>query len=204
MNIYYVYAYIRKSNGTPYYIGKGKNGRAFSGSHSVPVPDDRLRIVFLEKNLTEIGAYALERRYISWYGRKINNTGILLNKSVGGPCGAGSQRTSEWRKNHSRMMLGQNVSEKTREKLRNLNRDYMKTARYRKKMSIAKMGTKSKTKGKRGFVPNSKKIITPHGIFLSMREAADKLNITLYYIMKWTKNNENGYSLLLDDTFPKT
>jgi hypothetical protein len=84
MNIYYVYAYLRSSDNTPYYIGKGKDKRAFSKQHGVSVPKDKSKIVFLETNLTEIGALALERRYIRWYGRKDLNNGVLHNKTEGG------------------------------------------------------------------------------------------------------------------------
>jgi hypothetical protein len=84
MFIYYVYAYLRCSDNTPYYIGKGKDKRAFSKQHNVSLPKDKSKIVFLETNLSEIGALALERRYIKWYGRKDTNSGILHNKTDGG------------------------------------------------------------------------------------------------------------------------
>ena len=83
---YYVYAYLNADN-TPYYIGKGKNNRAFEKHKNVITPPAS-RIVILENNLSEIGAFAIERRMIKWYGRKFNNTGILENKSEGGPIGS--------------------------------------------------------------------------------------------------------------------
>ena len=75
---YYTYAWLRE-DGTPYYIGKGKNDRAFrKGS---PNPN---RVLILKNNLSEFDAFKHEMYMISVLGRKDLGSGILNNLTDGG------------------------------------------------------------------------------------------------------------------------
>jgi hypothetical protein len=136
---FYVYAYLR-TNGTPYYISKGKNGRAWSKSHNVHLPKNRSSIVILEGNLTEIGALAIERRMIKWYGRKDNKTGILRNKTDGGEGSSGYKHTNEAKEKISKIHKGKPKGPMTEEQ-KEIRRNRIITQEYRDRVSALRKHT---------------------------------------------------------------
>ncbi|MCA6383569.1 MAG: hypothetical protein IM620_08855 [Cytophagales bacterium] len=139
MFIYYVYAYLR-SDGTPYYIGKGKESRAFDKHRKIPVPKNKSRIVFLETNLSEVGALALERRYIRWYGRKDLDTGILRNRTDGGEGSAGAIISEDHRKKIAEASAKRIIKEETRRKLSEAQKGKSHSEETRRKMRRSQKG----------------------------------------------------------------
>jgi hypothetical protein len=96
IEMYYVYLWVRK-NRTPYYVGKGKEYRAYVkhtwGKRWIsPPPKDRIVIVKYFDNEEE--SYLFEEWLISVYKRK-SEGGILINRSIGGRNRSSLIRTQE-------------------------------------------------------------------------------------------------------------
>jgi hypothetical protein len=143
---YYTYAYLREDR-TPYYIGKGKEGRIYSKQKNIKPPKDKSRIIFLKKNLTEEEAFRHEIYMMDVFGRKDLGTGILHNRTDGGEGSSGCIRSDETRRKLSEAGKGKTLSKEHRRKLseaskgeKNHNYGKPKSEETRRKLSEAKKG----------------------------------------------------------------
>lgn len=122
MNKFYVYRYLREDR-TPYYIGKGKDKRAYVNNRTIKKPLDPTRIEIIKDQLSEREAFDLEIELIALHGRKDISTGILRNLTNGGEGVSGRVDTTE-----------------TIQKRVSKNKGKKRTAEQKHRMSLAQKG----------------------------------------------------------------
>jgi hypothetical protein len=171
---YYVYVYIR-DDGTPYYIGKGKGRRAYAPhKKNIAVPKDKSKILFMETNLSEVGALALERRYIEWYGRKCDGSGILRNIGDGGEGHSGRVISEETKRKQSNTMKlkahwrGKPLLEATKKKISDSKKGIKLTDEHKQNISDASKG--------RVFTPETREKLRQANLGISRRGSGFKLS----------------------------
>ena len=125
--MYYTYAYLREDR-TPYYIGKGKDNRAYEKRRKgIKPPNDKSRIILLKQNLTEEEAFRHEVYMIAVFGRKDLGTGILHNRTDGGegiknPSKETRKKMSDSHKGEKHYNYGKSLSEEHKKKLSNVQK----------------------------------------------------------------------------------
>ena len=136
---YYTYAYLRE-DGTPYYIGKGKSGRINSSLHTIHLPTEKERIIFLKKNLTDEEARKHEIYMIAVLGRKDLGTGILRNMTDGGEGCAGRLLSEETKKKLSDSHMGKKFTEEHKRKLSEAAKNRVMSDEWKANISSANIG----------------------------------------------------------------
>jgi hypothetical protein len=115
-----------REDGTPYYVGKGHDKRAFNKKNHRQFPPPDLSRILVQEFPDEASAFAAEKFFITFFGRVDLGTGCLRNMTDGG-------------EGHS------NPSQETRQKISIGNRRIKPrrvklTAETRRRMSEAQKG----------------------------------------------------------------
>lgn len=120
MTQFYAYLWFR-SDGTPYYVGKGSGNRAFvphrAGHHLYP-PEPRFILIIWCSSAA--AALEKERELIASWGRQDIGTGCLRNRTDGGedpPSRRGKSPSIETRRKISQALRGCMRSLQTRHKI---------------------------------------------------------------------------------------
>lgn len=119
--MFYVYIHINPSTGRPFYVGKGKDKRAYSNGgrnkfwYNIVAKYGK-EVKILQEGLSEQDAHKLETELIRLYGRRNIGTGDLVNLTDGGEGVHGKVYTKKERKQLSTIMKQHYESKDARNK----------------------------------------------------------------------------------------
>jgi hypothetical protein len=197
-NIYYVYAYLRNKDsnlgkrGTPYYIGKGTAKRFKENHGKIKVPSGDF-LVILESGLTEVGALALERRYIRWYGRADLGEGILHNMTDGGDGAPGTIRSEQTVQSIVKANKGKRRSQAQKDRISKGCKDFWQSAvgaQIKKQTVLTRTDDHKRAIGK----AKRKEVKTPDGkIFESPIVASEYYGVTVGSIYSLIRRGASGW-----------
>lgn len=146
--MYYIYLHVKKTNGEPFYVGKGKcNTIRYKSNHARNnfwcniVEKHDFDYIILETNLSHDDACAMEIYWISRIGRRDLNNGLLCNLTDGGEGTAGRVVPIENRNwGIKNGFYGKTHSDETKKKVAIANKNRIWKESTRQKMSESRKG----------------------------------------------------------------
>jgi hypothetical protein len=151
---FYVYGYFEPDSCEPFYVGKGKEHRAFRHirdacrgnrgglfynklrkMHRAGLKPD---VLILAEELTEAAAFDWERHFIAHFGRRDIGTGCLCNHTDGGEGRAGSVISDQVRRRLSESHRGKVLPESQRRRMSEAHKGRKHSEVAIRKMAIAK------------------------------------------------------------------
>ena len=195
---YYIYKHYTKDDNKLFYIGLGRNKRAFQVSGRsdfwTNVYSKHGRIVEICSNyLTLSEAKLIERKLIKKYGKLCDNTGILVNFSDGGD--------SAWNTNIEKEKQPR-FGHKNSDKQKQIISDYMKNNNPMKnetsieKMKNSKIGKKWDKNRFREIEVYKNDILI--GVYNGTKDLSEKLNLkygSVASCLNGVRNSVYGYIL---------
>lgn len=121
MNNFYVYAHYNPIKKEVFYIGKGKDKRAYVKSRNKHwkniVNKYGYEVQFIATDLSEIEAHEMEIKLIKDIGRRITKTGPLINRTTGGEGASGIIPTKKTRDKIRITLKGRPLDETRKNKI---------------------------------------------------------------------------------------
>ena len=194
----YLYRHIRIDKNEPFYIGIGsdnnynransKYGRNKLWNSIIKKSDYIIEIIL--DNLEWKDACNKEIEFISLYGRKDNNTGILVNLTNGGEGTLGVVVSKETLRKRSIKLSGVN------------NPQYGKTfsKEYREKLSKAKIGKKRNPEVMKKLHQKLRKKVKDYNtgiMYDSLNDLAIAYSVHNSTVGRWLKNKSSQFKLMI-------